>query len=313
MTDEPKAGLDEIRTLFSGLWQALVNDGAVRRRDDERRLLVDHVRDALDRGEARLSDTPPDIIANTFVIEAQLHDGPLTSIYRARHRDLGSPHAVKVLHPHCADDPVSRQLLLREAGIGLSLRHPHVAATQALLRQEDGRPAIILEWCENSLADRIAAGPLSAGYIITVMDALLKGLSAMHERSLVHCDLSPSNLLFSGAEPESMKVADFGIALQTGRSHEDLDLRFAGRPHFAAPEQKEGGTVDARTDLYAAGCILSLLLLGCSDPAPQRLHALAGHLSRPRAEDRPESAKAALQMLGDLQNIASETESVRSR
>ncbi|SFB15068.1 type VI secretion system protein ImpN [Rhizobium sp. NFR07] len=304
MADEPKpavpAGMATIADSFATLWRSLAKDGEADRPNDERRILIDQVRDALDRGENRLNENRVSIISNTFSLEALVHRGEPTSVHRARHRDLGALHAIKTLSPDHADDPVAHKLLLQEATIGLSLRHPHVAATQILLRLEDGRPALVMEWCRSSLADRLSNGPLPPEDIRALAKALLEGLSAIHARSIVHCDISPANILFADDTMDSLKIADFGIALPTGHRHKDMDIRFAGQAHFAAPEQKDGGPVDPRTDLHAAGKVLSLLLEGSDDPADADLRRLADLLSQPASEDRPENAKAALRMLGGL-------------
>lgn len=304
MADEPKpatpAGMVAIADRFAALWQSLVRDGEADRPEDERQILVDQVRNALDRGENHLRDNPASIIGNTFSLEAVIHRGELTSVHRARHRDLGTLHAIKTLNPDHADDPVARGLLLQEATIGLSLRHPHIAATQILLRLEDGRPALVMEWYRSSLADRLLNGPLPLNDIRTLAKALLEGLSAIHAQSIVHCDISPANILVADDTADSLKIADFGIAIRTGHRHGEMDIRFAGQAHFAAPEQKDGGPVDARTDLYAAGQILSLLLESSDEAAATDLRRLACSLSNPAPSDRPENAKAALRMLGGL-------------
>lgn len=295
-----EAGFAEIKKRFADLWQSLVQDGDIRRSDTERLLLTDRVRDALDRGESRLRDAPVKIIANSWVIEDGQNESTLTEIFRARHRDLGTLHAIKTLRPDHADDPVARQMILQEAEIGLPLRHRNIIATQALLRLDDGRPALVLEWCDSNLLDRLAETPGAPEDIRTIMTQMLDGLSAIHERGIVHCDLSPANILFSTQSLESLRIADFGIALQSAGTHRQLDLHFAGQPDFAAPEQKAGSMIDQRADLFSAGRILSWMLRTCGDAEAIELHALAGQLSQPLPQDRPENAKAALRMLGGL-------------
>lgn len=304
MANEPKSampsGMAAIADRFSALWRTLAKDGDRDRPEDERRVLVEQVRDALDRGESRLGENPVSIISNTFSLEALIHHGELASVHRARHRDLGTLYAIKMLNADHADDPVARRLLLQEATIGLSLHHPHLVAAQILLRLEDGRPALVMEWCTSSLADRLSNGPLQLNDILLLTRSLLEGLSAVHAHSIIHCDLSPDNILFADDGVESLRIADFGIALQSGHRHAELDIRFAGQAHFSAPEQKDGGPVDARTDLYAVGKILSLLLEGSDGVAATHLRRLAYLLSQPDPADRPENAKAALRMLGGL-------------
>ncbi|SCB58911.1 type VI secretion system protein ImpN [Rhizobium aethiopicum] len=297
MTHDHFVDFEEIARRFSHLWQAL-NHGADRPHSPEtRQILIDRVRDALDRGEARLSDTGSEIVANSFVLEALVHDGAATQVYRARHRDLGTLHAIKVPRPDHADDPVLRKLMLREAEVGMKLRHPHIVGMQTVLRLADGRPALVMEWLRNRLADRLQEKPLSPDEVISIMTSVLSGLVAVHSAGFVHCDLSPLNLLFADGDLSSLKIADFGIAIETGCRHGQLDLAFAGQPDFVSPEQMAGEPLDRRSDLYAAGLLLSLLLRHC-DGEGEELPALARRLSQRNAEDRPENAKAALHLLG---------------
>ncbi|AIC31012.1 serine/threonine protein kinase-like domain-containing protein (plasmid) [Rhizobium etli bv. mimosae str. IE4771] len=297
MADDHPANFEEIARRFSHLWQALNGHAGKAHSPDIRKILIDKVRDALDRGEARLSDAEPAIIANSFVLEVLVYDGAATQVYRARHRDLGTLHAIKMPRPDHADDPVLRKLILREADIGMALRHPHIAATQTVLRLDDGRPALVMEWIESRLADHLQERPLSPREIIDVMTSMLSGLDAIHAAGLVHCDLSPLNLLFDG-DLAHLKIADFGIALKAGCRHEEFDLAFAGQPDFVSPEQATGEPVDGRCDLYAAGRLLSLLLSHCSTECDGKLKALAIRLSQRDRQDRPENAKAALHLLG---------------
>ncbi|TWF50056.1 protein kinase domain-containing protein [Neorhizobium alkalisoli] len=298
------AGFDDIGQRFSALWNVLTKDGDALRPAEERALLVDQVRDALDRAEDRLSEKQATILANTFTLEERIYDGRIVEIHRARHRDLGTLHAIKLLKQEHADDPVAKRLLLREAGIGLGLRHPNLVTTQTLLRLADGRPALISEWCRNSLAEHLRLHSVSLTDIEAIMKSLLSGLSAMHDAGYVHCDVSPSNLLFYGDSPVSIKLSDLGIALEIGRRHADLDLSFAGQPDLAAPEQRDGDVLDGRTDLYSAGRLLLILLDHCPDasgPDGEPLRFFAGRLCEQDRTARPENAKAALIALDGFQ------------
>ncbi|NKQ86441.1 serine/threonine-protein kinase [Rhizobium ruizarguesonis] len=294
MTDDHPADFEEIARRFSHLWQAL-NHGS----PETRQILVDRVRDALDRGEARLRDADCEIVANSFMLEALIHDGAATQVFRARHRDLGTFHAIKLPRPDQTDDPVLRKLMLREAEIGMGLRHPRIVATQTVLRLADGRPALVMEWIGSRLARLLHERPLSLGEITLVMTSVLSGLEAIHAGGFVHCDLSPSNLLADG-DLSRLKIADFGIALERGCRHGQFDLAFAGQPDFASPEQMAGQPLDERSDLYAAGCLLSLLLSHCDEESDgsEALKVLANRLSQQAPRDRPENARAALHLLG---------------
>ncbi len=299
----PPPGFSAVQGQFSALLQTLSKDGERSRSVDERRLLIDQIRAALDRGEARLSQEPATVVANTFLLEERIHAGTSTEVHRARHRDLGTYHAIKTLKEQHAGDPVASRLLLHEATIGLALRHPDIVATQALLRLADGRPALVFEWSGRSLADHLRQGPISLADIHAVMTALLSALSCMHDAGWVHCDVSPDNLLMEADRPGTVRLGDFGVAVAAGLRQSDLDLSFAGQPAFAAPEQIAGEPLDGRSDLYAAGRLLSVLLDHCDEhphgsSAISTLRAMAATLSHRSPEERPQNAKAAQVLLG---------------
>lgn len=302
MADGLPKDFGEVARRFSDLWQVLASSGEEGRSDEERRLLIDRIRGALDRGEMRLSAEPTTIIANSFVVEKRVHDGIATEVFRTRHRELDSLHAVKMLKQSHADDPVARAMLLREAEIGLCLRHPAIVATQALLRCDDGRPVIVYEWAGESLSRQLARGTLSPGEIYRVMLGLLAGLDAVHEKGVVHGDIAPANLLLNDGSAWGLQLCDFSIAVRQGGCHADHDLDFAGQVSFSSPEQVEGRAMDRRSDLFSAGRLLSLLLAGRGedDAWTAPLAVLASRLTMEDPQLRPENAKAALALLGGL-------------
>ncbi|MBP0578246.1 protein kinase [Labrys sp. LIt4] len=297
--EPPPEDLEAVATRFAALWQALSRSGAGPRPPAEIRLLADRVRDALDRRIDRLDAADPGFIANSFAQEARAHEGALTEIHRLRHRDLGTLHALKTLRPDQADNVVARDLLLREAGFGARLRHRHVAAATAALRLADGRPALLMDWLPFSLSERMQKAPSCYDEILATAAALLSGLEAVHEAGLVHADLAPDNLLYDGEDLATLRIADFGIALEAGQRHGDVDLAKAGREGFSAPEQQAGEPLDGRADLYACGRILSMLLEGAAVPTDARdfLQEFSARLVHPDPDGRPASASIALAML----------------
>ena len=302
-SEPPPEDLEAIATRFAMLWQALSQGGRGPRPPAEIRLLADRVRDALDRRVSRLEAAETSFIANSFALEATVHEGAFTRIHRLRHRDLGTLHALKALRPDQADNVVARDLLLREAGFGARLRHRHVAAATTALRLADGRPALLMDWLPSSLSDRLRKAPFRRDEVAGIAAALLSGLEAVHAAGLVHADLAPDNLLYDGEDLATLRIADFGIALETGQRHDDLDLAKAGRESFSAPEQLAGAPLDGRADLHACGQILHTLLERCADilDAEDPLWEFAGRLSQPDRDGRPPSASIALAMLrGDL-------------
>jgi type VI secretion system protein ImpN len=301
--ERPQQALQEIAARFSALWQALSQDGDAPREPGETRLLVDRVRDALDRRRAGLDETDVGFVANSFVLEGLVHQGVYTQVHRLRHRDLQTLHALKTLRPDHADNAIARDLLLREARLTLALRHPHVVNVQTALRLPDGRPALLFEWMPDSLSDRMNEGTLSLQDVHGAMTAILSGLEAIHASRLVHADISPDNLLLTGSGLKELKIADFGIALENGESHADLGLAAAGHTGFAAPEQTGGG-LDCRADLYACGRILKRLLerSDVDSEARKRLADLAEYLAQRDRESRPENASAALRLLNEIEH-----------
>lgn len=299
MADYPDADFDDVARNFASLWRALTTGELGPHDPDRRRFFVDQVRDALDRAEDHIAGGDKTIIANSFTLETRVHEGTATEIYCARHRDLDSVHAIKILRPDQSSDPIARKLLMREAGIGMALRHPNVVSTQTVLRLADGRPALVFEWLDHNLAGFPPDRRFSIDDVIAIISALLSGLDAIHEAGFVHGDLSQANLLYEGDNFSRLKIADFGVALEIGHRHRQLDIAFAGRPEFAPPEQLAGEALDARSDLFAAGRILSMLLSRCHGNV-DRLDAFASELTRERPEERPENAKAARQLLDGL-------------
>lgn len=297
--DHSSDALKDIATRFSELWQALSRDGDTTREPGEIDMLANRVRDALDRRLSRLDRANAIFVANTFVIEEVVHDGTPTQIHRGRHRDLQTLHALKTLRPDHADDAVRRDLLLREARLSMTISHPNVLNCQAALRLPDGRPALVAAWMPSTLSDRLNTRSFSLRDIRDVTVSILSGLEAIHAAGLTHADIAPDNLLLAGDDLKGLKIADFGIALEKGQRHTDLDLATAGHSEFCAPEQKEGLVLDARADLYACGQILTLLLARCGDEnnTRERLLDLTGHLSQQDPKDRPGSASAALKLL----------------
>ena len=112
-----------------------------------------------------------------------------------------------------------------------------------------------------SLASRLTRGPMSLGEAVSATLGVLGGIEALHRQGLVHRDLKPSNIFLT---PHGVKLLDFGLATPT--SDPDMTAATAARltapgtvmgtPHYAAPEQLQGGDVDTRTDLFATGAVL---------------------------------------------------------
>lgn len=273
---------------------------------EQRRLMVDRIRDALDRGEARIADEPAAFLADSFTLETLIAAGCHSLVYRARQRDLGSMHAVKMVADHSRDDPIARDMLFREARIGMAVSHSHLLPIQTLLRMPDGRPALVMPWFKISLGDFLKSEAVSLDMIEQIILNVLSGLSAIHAAGYVHGDIAPGNLLMADGDPATLRIADFGIALEIGQNHLELDIAFAGNAEFASPEQKMGQALHPQSDLYAVGRLASRMAGLLSHQGDEkekyrltRLKAFAGCLSHERPENRPATAEAAMGLLID--------------
>ncbi|OCJ09424.1 hypothetical protein A6U86_26615 [Rhizobium sp. AC27/96] len=291
--------MQEIVTRFAGLLRILTHDGETERPADIRDLLIDRLRDALDRRLPSMPESEPSFIGNTFLVEAVVHSNARTIVSRLRHRDLGTWHALKTIGDDRLDDAVAKAMLLREVRIGLALRHANLVAIQCAARLPDSRPAIIAEWAGPPLSQRLSAGDISLPDVRQAMKCLLAGLHAMHEAGYVHGDISPANLLLCDDDFARLKIADFGSATECGKTYGDLDIARAATPGFAAPELSSTEPADPRMDIYAAGCVMKLLLEHCDEEtrALSPLNNVAAQLAGHAPWQRPPNAMAALQLI----------------
>ncbi|MDK4715946.1 protein kinase [Rhizobium sp. CNPSo 4039] len=297
--DTNDEGIKRIAASFAELLHLLTHDGNVERPKMTRDLLIDRLRDALDRRLPSLPEGETVFIGNTFLVEAIVHRNGRTEISRLRHRDLGTFYAMKTIPPDRANEATAKALLLREASIGMALRCNDLASTQCAIRLPDGRPALIMEWIGPSLSQRLAEVSLSEADVRAAAKSLLAGLSAIHHAGYVHGDISPANLLLRNGDLNQLKIADFGTTVECGSRYSDLDIAKAVTPGFTAPEVSADAAMQFSADLFSAGRVINLLLQHC-DPAEQSIAAIraaAQHLADPAPSRRPPNALAALAVI----------------
>jgi eukaryotic-like serine/threonine-protein kinase len=202
-----------------------------------------------------------------YRIEQPLGAGGMGEVYRAADTRLDRTVAIKVLPDHLAGDREFRERFEREARAVSSLNHPHIC-TLYDVGQQDGADFLVMEYLEGeTLAARLARGPLSLDqalrYAIEIADALDKA----HRRGIVHRDLKPGNVILtkSGA-----KLLDFGLAKLNVSAISSAPLStltvtsppvtargtILGTFQYMSPEQLEGREADARTDIFAFGALL---------------------------------------------------------
>ncbi|TXI01725.1 MAG: serine/threonine protein kinase [Rhizobium sp.] len=299
MTGDPTFdGMRKIAAGFAELLRLLTHDGETERPKDERDVLVDRLRDALDRRLPSLADNAA-FIGNTFLIEAVVYRNKRTEISRLRHRDLGTFHAMKTLPVDRINDTIARELLLREARIGMMLCGSNLVATQCSLRLPDGRPAIIMPWVGPSLPQRLNTRSLCVAEVEAMAKSMLAGLSTIHRAGYVHGDVSPANLLVADGDIERLVISDFGTTLERGAHYRDLDIARAATTGFTAPEISGDTAMDFNTDIYSAGRTISLLLDHCHETGDTvtRLKTAARVFASVDPSERPPDAMAALAII----------------
>jgi hypothetical protein len=216
----------------------------------------------------------------------ELGRGAMGVTYRARDTVLGRAVALKVIDARIATRSEARERFLREARAAARLHHPHVASVFYYgVRQSDGQCFYAMELVGGeSLESRLRRkGPLPVGMALEVVAQVARALAAAQAQGLVHRDLKPSNLMLV-EEPElAVKVIDFGLAKAAADAASEADLThggFVGTPAFASPEQCAAVSVDTRSDLYALGITLWVMLTGtapflgsCAEVKEQHLRA----------------------------------------
>jgi len=213
----------------------------------------------------------------SYRLEERLGEGGMGEVWRARHRLLARPAAIKLIRPAVAADTrggVSDEAVRRferEAQVIAGLRSPHTVDLFDFGRSADGAFYYVMELLDGLDADSLLRrfGPVPAERAIYLLRQVCHSLSEAHSHGLVHRDVKPANIVLCryGEEFDFVKVLDFGIVRAVGDPAEGSPLRtrenqIHGTPAFIAPEQAIGAAVDGRADIYATGCVAYWLLTG---------------------------------------------------
>jgi serine/threonine-protein kinase len=214
--------------------------------------------------------------AGSYQLEELLGSGGMGEVWRARHRMLARPAAIKLIRrplPNSARQPPPidlAQRFEREAQAIAGLRSPHTVDLFDFGIADDGAFYYAMELLEGFDAEALVRrfGPVSSGRAINLLRQVCHSLSEAHSRGLVHRDIKPANVFVCryGEEVDFVKVLDFGI-VKDGHGAADPALSsddvIRGTPAFLAPEQALGSDVlDGRCDIYAVGCLAYWLLTG---------------------------------------------------
>jgi hypothetical protein len=220
-----------------------------------------------------------------YRIERSLGRGGMGVLYLAIEPGLERRVALKLIAPEAAADEVFARRFAEESRIAASIEHPNVVPIYAA-GEEDGIPFIAMRYVSGSdLGRRLSReGRLEPAVAAALIAQVGNGLDAIHAAGLVHRDVKPANVLLAGGDGDDHAyITDFGVARNVAtESGLTQTGRFVGTLDYVAPEQISGGTVDARADVYALGCLLFKLLTG-DVPYPRDGEAarLYAHLNDP--------------------------------
>jgi serine/threonine-protein kinase len=253
-----------------------------------------------------------------YDILAKLAEGGMGEVLLARatgQHGFRKLVAVKRIKPELAKDPEFLVRFVTEAKVTVSLSHANVVQVFDLARSGDDL-FLVMEYVRGAdLAlllsrARELGETLSVPLVLHIAAEALKGLSYAHGRSrpgasgIIHCDLSPSNLLLSYSG--EVKLADFGIAQAVAR-RQSPDGKVIGKKAYMSPEQRAALKLDGRTDLYSLGVVLKTALQ-VSEPegawpvsrVPLRLAELVDSMSAEEATERPTTAGEALKTVAEI-------------
>ena len=229
-----------------------------------------------------------------YVLEECIGDGGMGRVYRAEQTALGRFVAVKIVHPHLLSDDSTAVRFINEARVASRLNHPHSVSVIDFGRTEQGLLYLVMEHLRGRDLARVLTedGLLSLERTINVLRQLLEVLSEAHQLGIVHLDLKPDNII---VEPmrrggDFIKVVDFGLAQMMAsieRPSQGNQRTISGTPDYMSPEQCRGEPPDARSDLYAVGIILFLMLTGrLPFEAATPTQVLLNHLAEPPPDPR---------------------------
>jgi eukaryotic-like serine/threonine-protein kinase len=211
--------------------------------------------------------TTPRLLSNRYELGDTLGYGGMSEVHKGRDVRLGRDVAVKVLRADLARDPQFQERFRREAQNAAALNHPAIVAVYDTgeTRTEHGPlPYIVMEYVDGrTLRDIVKTeGPLPGQRAMEIMADVSAALDFSHRHGIIHRDVKPANVMIT--RTGAVKVMDFGIAraVHDGQAAVTQTAAVIGTAQYLSPEQARGEAVDARSDVYAAGCVLFELLTG---------------------------------------------------
>jgi len=213
-----------------------------------------------------MSDLSGELIDGRYQLTRQVANGGMASVYEAIDTRLDRKVAVKIMHPHLAQDEAFVNRFIREAKAAAALSHPNIVAVQDQGWNQNGVPAvfIVMELIEgHTLREYLnERGRFEIKDAINYLTPILSALAAAHDLGIVHRDMKPENILIS--KEGRVKIADFGLARGEliGSTMTAESSVILGSVSYLSPEQVQRGVADSRSDVYAVGIVAFEMLTG---------------------------------------------------
>jgi serine/threonine-protein kinase len=213
-----------------------------------------------------VSDLSGELIDGRYQLISQIAQGGMASIYSALDTRLDRKVAVKIMHPHLAQDEAFVNRFIREAKAAAALTHPNAVSVQDQGWNTNGVPAvfIVMEMVEgHTLREYLEeSGKFSVAQTLQYLTAILGALAAAHKLGIIHRDIKPENILISN--DGRIKIADFGLAhgALIGSTLTAESSVVLGSVSYLSPEQVQRGISDSRSDVYSTGILAYELLVG---------------------------------------------------
>ncbi len=249
-------------------------------------------------------------LLGAYQLESRLGAGGMGEVWRASHRMLARPAAVKLIAPtNLGDDAHAVRIRFeQEAQATALLRSPHTVDVYDFGLSSDGALYYVMELLDGlDLQELVRAhGPLAASRAVHILRQTCHSLGEAHAAGLVHRDVKPANIFVCryGSDFDFVKVLDFGL-VKKQKIAEDQTLtqqgHLIGTPAFLAPETLRGSELDGRADLYSLACVAYWLLTGSFVfEADNPLEMVAKHL---REEPVPPSTRSETEIPADLEAV----------
>ena len=237
----------------------------------------------------QLADLVDQVLDGRYRVLRLIAEGGMSAVYEAEQINVARRVAIKILKPEISTDPDMLARFRAEARIISELRHPNTLKLIDYGATDDDLLYLVTELLSGEpLSLRLKRGPMSPRETLHVLREVLRSLNEAHERGVIHRDLKPGNLFLEEVAGQTLvKVLDFGIAKMKVAKAGDpeqpatADGMLLGTPAYLSPEQAEGHTVDARSDIYSLGAVAYHCLSGGIPFPGEAVAQIMAHVTRP--------------------------------